>query len=56
MKYIITNGKSYIRKTPKNEIRVTCERSEATTFDNENKAWNVVSCLPRAYKNNNYLS
>lgn len=55
MKYIITNGTTYIKRTVQNQIRATYEKNEALVLDDENKAWNVLSCLPRAYKNDGYL-
>lgn len=55
MSYILANGTTYITKKTNGKFTQTYNMSCASTYSNEAKAWNVLSTLPRAYRENGYL-
>ncbi len=54
MSYILSNGVKYISRDQNGKIITTQELGEATVFDTEKKAWNVLSCLPKDIKKKGY--
>ena len=55
MAYVLTNGHTYITKKPNGKFTTTYDSSLASQYDAESKAWNVLNCLPRTYKEAGYL-
>ena len=55
MVYVLTNGHTYITKKPNGKFTTTYDSSLASQYDAESKAWNVLNCLPRTYKEDGYL-
>lgn len=55
MAYVLTNGHTYITKKPNGKFTTTYDSSLASQYDAESKAWNVLNCLPRTYKEVGYL-
>lgn len=55
MAYVLTNGHTYITKKPNGKFATTYDSSLASQYDAESKAWNVLNCLPRTYKEAGYL-
>lgn len=55
MGFVLTNGHTYITKKSNGKFTTTYDSGLASIYDTEAKAWNVLSCLPKAYKETGYL-
>lgn len=55
MGYILTNGDTYISRGSSGKISITYDQKLATVYVTEEKAWNELSHMPRAYKEKHYL-
>ena len=55
MGFVLTNGHTYITKKSNGKYTTTYDPGLASAYDTEAKAWNVLSCLPKAYKETGYL-
>lgn len=55
MKYVLSNGHTYLTRKSNGKITTTYDPGLAVGYDTEKKAWNVLENISHIYKENGYL-